>query len=112
MRIPIVSWPKEKTAEYMEHRVRIHRLPETKCSAEERWERPEKHAVYSGSSQRAKRVFDTALEANDYIANETSKGRKATLRVEIRKSESTRCAGNYCGVNKHCTQYTKMRHGL
>jgi len=103
--IPIEMWPEAKALEYIETCVDGHRNAwESLCTPQQRWERPEKYAVYVGRRARAMRVCDTLEEAKEVQASTD-----ATSRIEVRPAVNTRCEGDYCSVSKHCKQFQEIK---
>ena len=109
--IDIPVWSFDKTEKYVHERIELHKeskvqadwdeeLPE--CTDEERWMRTTTYAVKKEGRKSAVRVFDSEEDAVKLI--EESEDKKK-LSVEVRKGEPVRCTGNYCGVNKWCSQY-------
>jgi hypothetical protein len=102
--IPLELWSEPQALAYMRERWQAHQaandnLPE--CTAEERWARPDRWAVKRDGRKRASAVFDSELEAYEYIAE---RDYAAELTVEHRPGESVRCAG-YCAVADFCSQW-------
>jgi len=109
--VDIPIWSFDKTEKYVHERIELHKeskvqadwdeeLPE--CTDEERWMRTTTYAVKKEGRKSAVRVFDSEEDAVKLI--EESEDKKK-LSVEVRKGEPVRCTGNYCGVNKWCSQY-------
>jgi len=109
--IDIPVWSFDKTEKYVHERIELHKeskvqadwdeeLPE--CTDEERWMRTTTYAVKKEGRKSAVRVFDSEEDAVKLIAESEDKKK---LSVEVRKGEPVRCTGNYCGVNKWCSQY-------
>jgi len=109
--IDLKMWTNEETEKYIRERLNAHRdskvsadwneeLPP--CNEAERWSRDTQYAVRREGRKTAIRVLDSA-EAADAMALE-EKGY-----VEVRKGESVRCTGNYCGVNEWCSQYQQSK---
>ena len=109
--VDISVWSFDKTEKYVHERIELHKeskvqadwdeeLPE--CTDEERWMRTTTYAVKKEGRKSAVRVFDSEEDAVKLI--EESEDKKK-LSVEVRKGEPVRCTGNYCGVNKWCSQY-------
>jgi len=109
--VDIPVWSFDKTEKYVHERIELHKeskvqadwdeeLPE--CTDEERWMRTTTYAVKKEGRKSAVRVFDSEEDAVKLI--EESEDKKK-LSVEVRKGEPVRCTGNYCGVNKWCSQY-------
>lgn len=109
--VDIPVWSFDKTEKYVHERIELHKeskvqadwdeeLPE--CTDEERWMRTTTYAVKKEGRKSAVRVFDSEEDAVKLIAESEDKKK---LSVEVRKGEPVRCTGNYCGVNKWCSQY-------
>jgi len=109
--IDLKMWTNEETEKYIRERLNAHRdskvsadwneeLPP--CDESERWSRDTQYAVKREGRKTAIRVLDSA-EAAEAMALE-EKGY-----VEVRKGESVRCTGNYCGVNEWCSQYQQSK---
>jgi len=109
--IDLKMWTNEETEKYIRERLNAHRdskvsadwneeLPP--CNESERWSRDTQYAVKREGRKTAIRVLDSA-EAAEAMALE-EKGY-----VEVRKGESVRCTGNYCGVNEWCSQYQQSK---
>jgi hypothetical protein len=109
--VDIPIWSFDKTEKYVHERIELHKeskvqadwdeeLPE--CTEEERWMRTTTYAVKKEGRKSAVRVFDAQEDAVKLI--EESEDKKKLL-IEVRKGEPVRCTGNYCGVNKWCSQY-------
>jgi hypothetical protein len=93
-------WPEGEAAEFLEERVRLHRLAEEgvliDCSAEERWERRTKYALMRRGRKSAVRLFDTREEAEAAVS-------QSDQFVEIRRGSNVRCE-SYCAVSAFCPQ--------
>ena len=109
--VDIPVWSFDKTEKYVHERIELHKeskvqadwdeeLPE--CTDEERWMRTTTYAVKKEGRKSAVRVFDSEEDAVKLIAESEDKKK---LSIEVRKGEPVRCTGNYCGVNKWCSQY-------
>jgi hypothetical protein len=110
--VSIPLWPFETTEAYVRERIELHRqakvaadfgeeLPE--CTEDDRWVRETKYAVMKEGGKRALRVFDTHAEASE-LWEITPKSV-----IQVRKGESVRCTGNYCGVNQWCSQFKRQQ---
>lgn len=111
--IPIVIydvplWDVNKQQEYIESRVRFHKvcmndpddtIPE--CSPEERWATPDVWAVHKGKNIRATKLCKSYQEAEE-VAKEVEKAR-----IEFRKGEDKKCIG-YCQVREWCHYGKKL----
>jgi hypothetical protein len=64
--------------------------------------RTTKYAVKKEGRKTAVRVYDTEQEAQDLLKEMPEKDKGF---IEIRKGESVRCTGNFCGVSQWCSQY-------
>lgn len=111
--IPIRLMPKEEIEAYILERIELHRQSKVdadwdnellNCTDEERWSRETKYAVKKEGRKSAVRVFDTQEEADVMLAEMPPKDKGF---IEIRKGESVRCTGNFCGVAKWCSQFNK-----
>ena len=109
--IDLKMWTNEETEKYIRERLNAHRdskvsadwneeLPP--CDESERWSRDTQYAVKREGRKTAIRVLDNAEAAAAMAIEE--KGY-----VEVRKGESVRCTGNYCGVNEWCSQYQQSK---
>lgn len=129
MRYFVPTWTDEKTAAFVEERVRLHqdareRLPE--CSNEDRWYKGTKYAVIKGKTvkgefvpqKRAARVLDSLDDAMQWardnglvstaqfgdIQTEALEG--ATIQTRV--GEHTRCE-HYCSVASWCSQFAQLK---
>ena len=94
----IEAFIKGKIAEYKQCReMADDEIPP--CSAEQRWEKPTKHAVKKEGRKTAVRVLDNADEA-EKMAADLGKGHY----VEKRPGESVRCL-DYCACCDFCNFY-------
>jgi len=111
--VDIPIWDFAKTEAYIKERLELHReskvladwgseLPH--CTDDERWMRSTTFAVKKEGRKTAVRVFESEDEAKKLIAESDEKER-SRLSIEERKGEPVRCTGNYCNVNKWCSQY-------
>lgn len=99
--LTIPMWDRAKTVEFMWSRIVAHRearkiLPE--CSGDERWAKPDVHAVMKKGRKSAVRLYETAAEALVHA------GTSRDLSVQFRRGSNTRCEF-YCNVSKFCSQY-------
>ena len=108
--IPLL--PFSETEAYVRERIELHRMAKVssdfdeelpECTDEDRWMRETKFAVMKEGGKRAVKVFDAESEAQELV-NATPK-----TFIQIRKGESVRCTGNYCGVNQWCSQYKRQQ---
>lgn len=96
IRSPI--WPKEAAEAFLLERIKAHQHPNPPlCTAEERWQKPERYAVMQKGKKRATKVYDDAKMAANHVAT-LGNGAK----VETRPSEPTRCM-HYCNVAQFCS---------
>lgn len=109
--VPIALMDTEEVERYIKERIELHRQAKVSsdwgeellhCTPEERWTRETKFAVKKANRKTAVRVFDTMEDASA-LMNELPEKDKAY--IEIRNGEPVRCTGNFCGVNKWCSQY-------
>jgi hypothetical protein len=105
--VDIPIWPFQKREDLVLARISQHgeaslslhierRLPE--CTAEDMWERPTTYAVKKSGGVRAKRVFNSRKEAEEFLT--TVKDHE----IEVRAGGRTRCA-SFCNVSQFCSQY-------
>ena len=80
-----------------------------KCTDTERWSQPEKGAVMLKGNKKAKKVFGTKEDAEEFI--NTEKFDKKPY-LEYRKGEPKRCTGNYCSVADICHQWKEEREAM
>lgn len=94
--IPIKLWPEEKAEAFLLERVKLHsEEPFDVCSEEERWQRPNKWAVYKKGANRATRLFATYQEAATFATKDP------LYEAVLREGEAIRCR-DYCSVAKFC----------
>lgn len=115
-KIPFISvkiplWTLEQQEHYLSSRICAHKSAQTEdasrlplCTAEERWQKPDKWAIYKNSNVRALRVFDKEDDAIDYATSYAHDNPKERIRIEKRPGEDTRCL-NYCNVRRFCDHY-------
>ena len=111
--VPIALMDSSEVEKYVKERIDLHRQAKVdadwanelrECTDEERWTRETKFAVKKEGRKTAVRVFDTQEEADALVAEMPPKDKAF---IEIRKGESVRCTGNFCGVAKWCSQFNK-----
>jgi len=111
--VPIALMDPSDVEKYIKERIELHRQAKVDadwdnelihCTDEERWSRETKYAVKKEGRKSAVRVFDTQEEADAMLAEMPPKDKGF---IEIRKGESVRCTGNFCGVAKWCSQFNK-----
>ena len=111
--VPITLMDSSEVEKYIKERIELHRQAKVdadwdnelrECTDEERWTRETKFAVKKEGRKTAVRVFDTQEEADALLAEMPAKDKGF---IEIRKGESVRCTGNFCGVAKWCSQFNK-----
>jgi hypothetical protein len=113
--IPLM--PIEEIEAYVRERIDLHRHARVSadwgeelplCTDEERWSRETKYAVKKEGRKTAIRVLDTQEEAMAVLSEMPEKDIvSAKVFIEIRKGESVRCTGNFCGVSQWCSQFIK-----
>jgi len=105
--VDIPIWPFQKREDLVLARISQHgeaslsvhigrELPE--CTAEDMWEKPTTYAVKKSGGVRAKRVFNSREEAEEFLI--TVKDHE----IEVRAGGRTRCA-SFCNVSQFCSQY-------
>jgi hypothetical protein len=111
--VPIQLMDSSEVEKYVRDRIELHRQAKVdadfgdellECTDEERWTRETKFAVKKEGRKTAVRVLDTQEEAEALVAEMPAKDKAF---IEIRKGESVRCTGNFCGVAKWCSQFNK-----
>ena len=109
--VDIPMWTNEQAEKFIKERVEIHRDAKVSadwgdelplCSDEERWMRTTKYAVKKEGRKTAVRVCETREGAEEILSTIDVKDKPF---IEVRKGESVRCTGNFCGVAEWCTQY-------
>ena len=115
--LPIALMDSSEVEAYIRQRIDLHRQAKVdadwdheliNCTDEERWMRETKFAVKKEGRKSAVRVLDTQEEAMAVLAEMPEKDiASAKVFIEIRKGESVRCTGNFCGVAKWCSQFKK-----
>ena len=109
--VDIPMWDYADIEKFIEKRIELHQDSKVNadwneelplCTDEERWMRTTKYAVKKEGRKTAVRVFDTEEEAQELLKEMPEKDKGF---IEIRKGESVRCTGNFCGVSQWCTQY-------
>lgn len=73
-----------------------HEMPD--CTEEEMWERPTTYAVKKIGGVRAKKVFESMPEAEEFMSS------LKDHEIEVRLGMRTRCA-SFCNVAQFCSQY-------
>ena len=107
----VTLWEPDRAQAFIEERVALHQAAQKelpKCSADERWGRPNKYAVMREGRAKAMRLLNTQDEAEQWIEQQSKpKG----LTIEFRPGESTRCR-DYCPASEFCTQFQEgMKNG-
>lgn len=101
---------------YVRERVLLHQNAErlmlegkelVVCTPEERWERPTTYAVAKRSTDRAMRVLDNRLDAEQYMKDKGLVG----YQVFERKGSDVRCK-DYCAVSPFCDYYKEIYGGV
>jgi PD-(D/E)XK nuclease superfamily len=109
--INIPIWTHDRVEHFIKERINLHRDAKVNadwgeelplCTEEDRWVRETKYAVKKEGRKTAVRVFDSEEEALALLSEMPEKDKGF---IEIRKGEAVRCTGNFCGVNKWCSQY-------
>jgi hypothetical protein len=98
--LQIPMWTAPIVTEYIFDRLAYHAIrPTPECTPEEKWQRESTWAVMKGENKRATRVFDTEIEAKDYIVEHNTP--ILDFHVEARPGECVRCQ-DYCLVRTVC----------
>jgi len=96
IRSPI--WLKEAAEAFLIQRIQLHQASNPPlCTAEERWQKPERFAVLKKGAKRAVKLYDDQKDAANHVA-QIGCGAK----VETRPSEPIRCQ-HYCNVAQFCS---------
>ena len=112
--IELALWNDDKATDFIRERIKLHNLgyfsaamdeelPE--CNADDRWQREATYAVMKEGRKTAVKLFDNQQAADEFAVT------KEKHYVQARPSEPVRCTGNYCGVNKWCSQYRQEDTG-
>lgn len=113
--MPVKIWPHEERERFIIERIKLHLDPNpVPCSAEERWERPEKWAVMKHGQKRAVKLLDTegeALEMAEVLGDPPSQVKPGSHYVEHRPGERTRCK-DYCEVASRCSAYQEYLRSM
>lgn len=110
-------WPLERTEHYLRERIDLHRnskvaadwgddLPP--CTDDERWLRGASFAVMREGKKRAVKVCETKEEAIQWMGTMDVKEKPY---IEERVGEAIRCANDFCGVARWCSQYQASLKG-
>lgn len=109
--VDIPMWEYKDIERFIEERIELHKDSKVSadwneelpfCTDEERWMRTTKYAVKKEGRKTAVRVFDTEEEAKELL-------KEVQGFIEVRKGESVRCTGNFCGVAQWCSQYQNSK---
>src|SRR5690606_10298211 len=109
--LDVPMWTREQTETFIYQRLLAHgkaqhELPE--CTPEERWEKPGAWALMKDTNTRATSVHSDRESAEQALAEAQARWPKASLRLEERPAEQTRCL-YYCPVAPHCEQWQAIR---
>lgn len=108
LNIPL--WPYADQEEYVRRRLALHNEAQftvsmgdqpPPCTSSDMWEKPTTYAVMKEGGKRAKRVFESLDEANQFMSE-----LKGDHFVDIRKGGRTRCE-SFCAVSQYCQQHMK-----
>ena len=104
--IPIKLWTEKEQDDYVEDRVRKHTRASFEhlplCTDEERWLVDSRlFAVHENKNSRAKRLFATEEESEQYVGDNKS------LNIQKRKPVFRKCA-KWCDVSQFCDQYQEV----
>jgi len=100
--IDIPLWESSKCEQYIDSQLARHGMPDSKCTLQERWAKPDSYAVKKHGNKRAIRVFDHKPEAEAYIAGLDD---QKFLHIEERQGDKFARCKQYCSVAKFCEQY-------
>jgi hypothetical protein len=99
----IKKWSAVVTLDYIFTAIEDLREKKTRpCTKNEMWIRDEAFAVKQKNVQKAKRVFATKAEAQNYIDENFNDNKN--IYIEYRPGTATKCE-RYCDVSNFCTQY-------
>lgn len=104
--LDVPMWTREQTENFIYQRLLAHgkaqhELPE--CTPEERWEKPGAWALMKNGNVRATSVHSDRESAEQALAEARARWPKASLRLEERPAEQTRCL-YYCPARPFCRQ--------
>lgn len=109
LKLEVPLWTPEKAEEFLKERVALHKAANKKlplCTAEERWEKPEKFAAMPApKAPKSKKNHDTLAAAEEHVLKLKKEFPKAF--VEHRPAVQTRCE-NYCVAKAFCKQAKKL----
>ncbi len=91
-------WTMEETETYIKERLRIHAEKDYKCSDEERWCKPPVFKVIKQSYKRARKNFNTLVEAEKFRLEQNDKDK---LDIQHEPLVYARCL-KYCRVSQFC----------
>src|SRR2546425_433768 len=94
-------WPAAQAQAFIRERVLLHRQAQfrlPKCSAMERWQKPDMFAVIKPGAKRALKNHTSLEDATNHMHSMPG------TTIQIRPGESTRCR-SYCSVSKFCSQF-------
>jgi len=114
---PVARWPAGQTIGYIKDQLAdkdwYKEGPELTrdCTPEERWQRPTQYAVTPVGRKRARRVLDSAEEAEEWAEDNPPKNKKAGNWYEIseRPGKDVRCEDGWCEVAFACPQLARAR---
>ena len=105
--LEIPLWEPDHAKAFIELKVAQHQnaqddlnMRELKCTDEERWKEPTKHALMKPGRKRAVKLYDTAEEAEEARSQDKS----LEFYIETRHGTPKRCE-DYCHAALFCSQY-------
>jgi hypothetical protein len=101
-------WSVDKTVEFLRSRIEAHKKEMPECDYLERWHKGDKFAVVVDGNKKATAVYDSELEANQFIRAKVEAGKGKGMKLEVRPGEDLRCS-KYCDVWRFCEHGRKVR---
>jgi len=115
--IDLPLWPLNQTETYIRDRIDAHRNSKVAadwedelplCTPDDRWVRGDAWAVMLKGRKRASKVFDREQDAKNFVRTlDVNTGPY----IEKRPGEPIRCANDFCGVARWCSQYQASLKG-
>ena len=102
------AWAETFVAEKFAELKRYESLPDEAlplCTDDERWTRGTKYAVMKKGLKRAKKLFDSMEEAEEYGVH-IKEVEKGEFYVEVRKGTDSKCEG-YCSAHEFCPYWQR-----
>ena len=106
-------WDSEKTIAYIRERVALHAAAQNgiwpECTPEDRWARPDLHALMKKGQKKAVKLFEDPELAQKWL--DGILGGSKSHYIQHRTGESVRCAA-YCPAAPKCKQWAKLNPTL